>query len=316
MRAERLIRIILLLQRHISLTAKELSVELGVSERTVSRDMEALSMAGIPLYAERGYGGGWRLSEGYRTSLTGLHLTEVQTLLALPSLALLDDLGLQEPLEAGLLKLLASLPASMKNEAQLVRERLHIDGAGWHPTEEAFPMLPIIQEAVWENRRLLITYAKQDGDSQRDVKPLGLVAKSNVWYVVADTDDGLRSFRISRIKKAERGARFERPAEFDLAVYWTTSTSSFRSALPSYLVTARIRPSLRDRIRLARYVSLLSENPCDEEDLCEVKLDCQTMKSALEFAIINSRDMEVMQPVELREAVVTHAEALLKRYRF
>ncbi|WP_248928786.1 helix-turn-helix transcriptional regulator [Paenibacillus hamazuiensis] len=187
MRADRLLSIILLLQAHGKMTAKELSEHLEVSERTILRDMDALSTSGVPVFAERGSGGGWQLAEGFRTSLTGLKKEEAaaQALLLLSASPTLHDLGLEQPLEGARLKLQAALPAMYRKDIDLVRERIHIDGAGWNRSREPVPHLLRIQEAVWAQERLRIVYLRHDGTVRREIDPLGLVAKSGAWYVVA-----------------------------------------------------------------------------------------------------------------------------------
>src|SRR5215831_17768904 len=186
MRADRLISIMLLLQVRRQITARELARRLEVSERTIHRDMEALGMAGVPVVAERGTGGGWSLLEGYRTNLTGLTGTEMQALLLAKPSPLLADLGLRQAAEVALLKLLAALPAMSRRAAEYARQRLHVDGAGWHEAAEAVPFLLPIQEAIWQERKLRLTYQRGDGATvERLVDPLGLVAKGGVWYLAA-----------------------------------------------------------------------------------------------------------------------------------
>ncbi|HEX8339101.1 MAG TPA: HTH domain-containing protein, partial [Pyrinomonadaceae bacterium] len=176
MRADRLVSIMLLLQIHRRLTAGELARRLEVSERTIHRDMEALSKAGVPVVAERGAGGGWALVGGYRTNLTGLNAAEVQTLFAGLPPRLLADLGLNRDSEAAHVKLLAALPPSARADAEYARRRVHVDVAGWGGgAEEAVPHLHTIQEAVWRGRRLCFTYGGDRGESAgRVADPLGL----------------------------------------------------------------------------------------------------------------------------------------------
>ena len=207
MRADRLLSILLLLQVNKRLTARALAERLEVSERTVLRDMEALGAAGVPVTAERGAGGGWGLVPGYRSDLTGLNAAETQALFLgesshKPS-RLLADLGMGRAADAALIKLLASLPVRSRRDVEYTRERLHIDGAGWYQSGEAFPLLPALQEAVWSERQVRMEYQKADGSTvERLVNPLGLVAKGSVWYLVADAEGGLRSYRVSRVRAA------------------------------------------------------------------------------------------------------------------
>ena len=246
MRADRLLSILLLLQTHQRLTGRDLAKRLEVSERTIHRDMEALGMAGVPVMAERGTGGGWSLLEGYRTNLTGLTSSEMQALLLASPTRLLADLGLRQAAEAALLKLLAALPAVSRSNAEYARQRLHVDGAGWHEAAEAVPYLLPIQEAIWQERTLRLTYQRGDGATvERLVDPLGLVAKGGVWYLVASVEGELRSYRVSRVLGAEATeASFARPPAFDLAAYWQQSTADFKANLPRYPATLRADPAI------------------------------------------------------------------------
>src|SRR5215468_2621132 len=201
MRADRLLSILMLLQVHRKMTASDLARRMEVCERTIHRDMEALGAAGVPVLADRGSGGGWRLLEGYRTNLTGLNEVEVQALFLSNPPRLLADLGLEKASDAALLKLLAALPAMQRDGAEYVRQRIHVDVAGWRQSEEAVPLLPVLQEAVWRERKLRFTYLRGDGVMvERVVDPLGLVAKGSIWYLVAAVEGEPRSYRISRLK--------------------------------------------------------------------------------------------------------------------
>ena len=193
MRADRLLSILLLLQTHGRLTAGILAARLEVSRRTVLRDMDALSAAGVPVYAQRGGGGGWSLLDSYRTDLTGLTELEAQALFAAAPAPALHDVGLGRAAEAALLKLLAALPAHQHLGAAHTRQRLYIDGVGWGPRTAAAPHLHTLQEAVWRDRKVRIRYERSDDlydprppeVVERLADPLGLVAKGHAWYLVA-----------------------------------------------------------------------------------------------------------------------------------
>src|SRR5215217_5286300 len=154
MRADRLLSIVLLLQAHHQMTSRDLASRLEVSERTIHRDMEALSGAGIPIVAARGLGGGWSLLGEYRTSLTGLTETEIQSLFVTTPAKVLTDLRLEKAADGALLKLLACLPSTFRPGAERARQRIHVDVSGWSRREEAVPFLPILQEALWLERKL------------------------------------------------------------------------------------------------------------------------------------------------------------------
>jgi predicted DNA-binding transcriptional regulator YafY len=186
MRADRLIALVLLLQGRGRITAPELAERLEVSVRTIYRDLDALSAAGVPVYADRGTGGGISLSDGYRLDLTALNRDEASALFLSTVPRPLADLGAGQVLDAALRKLSAALPAGARLEAERARQRLHLDPADWWQAHEPVPHLRTIQEGVWREQRLRLTYRRRDGNSTtRLVDPYGLVAKASVWYLVA-----------------------------------------------------------------------------------------------------------------------------------
>src|SRR5262245_61656234 len=229
MRADRLLSTLLLLQAHGRLTSRELAKRLEVSERTMHRDMEALSASGVPVFALRGSRGGWQLDEGWRTKVPGLDEAELRGfLMAQPRVV--GDERLVRAAESALAKMIAAMPVSLREKAVSIRQRLHVDTSRWYGTAENFSMLPVVQDAVSRDRKLKIVY-RRDGHeaSERIVDPLGLVAKGTTWYLVAQTPRGYRTYRVSRIEKAELlDQASERPHHFDLAEYWKSSTAQFR----------------------------------------------------------------------------------------
>src|SRR5262245_23902769 len=230
MRADRLLSTLLLLQGHGRLTVRDIANRLEVSMRTVHRDMEALGAAGVPVYALRGSRGGWQLDDDWRTRVPGLDSAELRALL-MAQPRFLGDEKLSRAAESAMAKLLAALPAPLRREAVSMRERLHVDTTGWSGAPENLAMLPVVQDAVARDRKLLIRYWKAGRERvERTVDPLGLVAKSAAWYRVARTPAGLRTYRVSRIEEARLLDRTsERPAGFDLAAYWKASTEELKS---------------------------------------------------------------------------------------
>lgn len=314
MRADRLLSILLMLQSYGKMTTRDLADRLEVSERTIMRDMESLSFAGIPVYAERGSYGGWSLSEGYRTQLTGMKPQELMSLLLMKSSSLVDDLGLRQELDNAYHKLLAASPIEMRRDADIARERIHIDGAGWRQTEEAAQCLSIVQEAVWMQHKLRITYERHDSTVGRDIMPLGLVAKRGVWYVVAQVEDGFRSYRISRIRNAEMlNQAFARPDGFDLARYWEESTKQFTSTLPRYSARIRVRDELLQRLKHERYVKLLHIEP-DHNGWSCADIEFHTLDSAAEIILSFGAAMEALEPAELRDKVRSEIRNMLIAY--
>jgi len=253
MKADRLLSALLLLQARGRVTGREMAERLEVSGRTVHRDMEALSAAGVPVYALRGAKGGWQLDEDWRTQVPGLDEAELRALL-MAQPRVLGDPRLVAAGERALGKLVASLPVSMRTQANAMRQRLHVDTTGWRGLTEAVDALPLVQEAVARDRRLAFRYRKPDGETTvREVDPLGLVAKGTAWYLVANTADGFRTFRVSRLDRARLlETPSVRPPGFDLAAHWKTSTEELREGRPRYRATLRLDPRASERVMFWR----------------------------------------------------------------
>jgi predicted DNA-binding transcriptional regulator YafY len=317
MRADRLLSILLLLQVHQRMTAGELARRLEVSERTVHRDMEALSAAGIPLVAERGAGGGWSLLEPYQTRLNGLNLSEIQTLFLNQPSRLLADLGLDKAADHALVKLLAALPSVNRQTAEYVRQRIYVDAAGWNRVEEPVPCLPAIQDAIWQERRLRFMYRYSGGaQGERVVDPLGLVAKGSVWYLVAGVEGEIRTYRVSRVQEAQvLDERCRRPQGFDLAAHWQESLVSFAANLPRYPVILRVEPDLLPRMRGWGYTRIEQVDPPDADGWVRVCVVFEIEEDARLYALGCGPQVEVLEPPELRQQVIRLAEATVAHYR-
>ncbi|HEX5323102.1 MAG TPA: YafY family protein [Capsulimonadaceae bacterium] len=316
MRADRLLSILLLLQSGRRQTARALAERLEVSERTILRDMEALCAAGVPVVAERGAGGGWRMPAGYRTDLTGLNSAEIQTLFFAKSSRLLGDLGLDKAADAAVIKLLAALPSIARQGVDFTRERLHIDGAGWYQSSEAFPLLSLVQQAIWQEKKLAMVYRRgDDTTSQRQVNPLGLVAKGSVWYLVASHEEGLRSYRVSRIVEAAiTNEPSVRPDGFDLATYWEQSVAQFKASVPRYPATLRVSPEMGQRIHRSR-LPVVCEQPPAEDGWTEMTVLFEVEHEACEYLMRAGAHVMVLEPPELRERVRATAAAIIALYR-
>lgn len=317
MRADRLLSALLLLQAHGRMTARQLARRLEVSMRTVQRDMEALSIAGVPVFALRGAGGGWQLDEGWRTRVPGLDEAELRALL-MAQPRMLGDAHLAKAAEAALDKLMAALPSSLREQAASIRKRLHVDPSGWYGTPENLARLPVVQDAVARDRKLAMGYQRADGERvERIVDPLGLVAKGSVWYLVADTPAGFRTYRVSRIEEAELLERpCRRPADFDLAAYWRSATEELQKRWTRYQATLRLEAraarslsqwrrsepvEIADGAPPAGWVTLRTWFE-DEEQARFIVLGCGPRA-------------EVVAPDELRAAVAADLEAAFERSR-
>jgi len=318
MRADRLLSIVLLLQAHHQMTSRDLASRLEVSERTIHRDMEALSGAGIPVIAARGLGGGWSLLGEYRTTLTGLTEAEIQSLFVTKPTKLLADLHLEKAADGAQLKLLASLPTAFRQGAERARQRIHIDVSGWSRREEAVPFLPILQEALWLERKLNIKYERgaHCEPVERLLSPLGLVAKGSVWYLVASVDESVRSYRVSRIAQAEiLNAPAPIPTDFNLAGYWEQSASTFKANVPNYLATFWVSPAVILRLRFAgRFARVNETEETDARGWRKVRVGFDVEEMACEYAVSFGPNLEVIEPPELRERVVAMTKATLEFY--
>ncbi len=316
MRADRLLSILLLLQVHQRMTTRALSKRLEVSERTIHRDMEALSAAGIPVAAERGADGGWFLLEEYRTNLTGLSEAEIQALFVKPS-RLLADLGLGKASEAAFIKLLAALPSMYRRDAEYIRQRIYVDMSGWRRSEEAIPFLPTLQEAVWQERQVCLTYRRGDDAAvERLVDPLGLVAKGSVWYLVAAVEGNVRTYRVSRIQDARLTDQpCVRPPAFDLAAYWEQATADFVANLPSYSATLRVASAMVPWIRsMWRYARIVNEEPPDAAGWIELSVQFEVEEEACQYVLSFGPQIEVLEPQGLREKVIHLAQSVVAFY--
>ena len=317
MRADRLLSILLHLQANGRMTAATLARRLEVSARTIHRDMEALSAAGVPVYGQRGIGGGWTLDEDYRTNLTALNESETQALFLAAPERLLADLGLRGAAEAALVKLLAALPENRRRDADSTRRRIHVDPPGWHHDEDELPALAILQEAVWRDSKLRLSYARADGTAvERDVDPLGLVAKGRLWYLVAAVDGQPRTYRVSRVREAVLlGEPAVRPRDFDLAAYWAQSSAGFVAALPRFRMTVRAAPEVVERLTaIGWYVRIERRGEPETDGWTAFDLVLHSEEEAVRYALGFGAQMEVLEPRALRGEVLRRAQKTAALY--
>jgi len=304
MRAERLLRLLLHLQTRGQSTVSQLAQQLEVSPRTVQRDLDALSLAGVPVYAVRGRGGGWALLPGYRTRLTGLTPSEVMSVFVGATAHVLADLGIDASSDQAMSKLIATLPENTRRDAEYARQRLLIDHAGWDDRREAPRWLDLCREALWQERRLTITY--RDPAEPFSVAPLGLVAKTRTWYLVAARRDGaLRTYRLSRMTSANlTDEAFTRPSNFDLTQYWTEAQSLFRATLPSYPIVLRVRNHTVGRIKTT------TPPLPDGDDWSIIEADLENANEACAAVLAQGGDAVVITPPELADLVRKAANAI------
>lgn len=319
MRADRLLSLLLLLQNRGRMTAPELAAELEVTTRTVYRDIEALSASGVPVRAERGPVGGYRLMDGYRTRLTGLTDAEAGSLFLAGAPGPARDLGLGAVLATAQLKLQAALPAELAERARHAQDRFHLDAPAWFRDADPVPHLAQVARAVWDQRVLRSHYRRWGGEVHRELRPLGIVLKGGIWYVVALADEAVRTYRLSRfltVETTEEG--FERPAGFDLAAYWEESSRRLEAMLHQGTARLRISPRAQRLLPMqfgaAGARALESAGPPDDEGWVEVEMSIETQTVAVSDLLRLGTEAEVLGPPDLRQAVTETVAVLAKRY--
>jgi predicted DNA-binding transcriptional regulator YafY len=318
MRAARLVQLLLLLQARGRLTAAALATELEVSERTIHRDVEALSAAGVPIYAERGPHGGFQLVDGYRTRLTGLTGDEAEALFLSGMPGPAAELGLGTVVAAARLKVLAALPAELRTRASRLVERFHLDAASWFNAGESVPHLGVVADAVWEANRITVGYRRAGGEVDRILEPLGLVLKAGIWYLVARADGQIRTYRISRFSRVTpTGDGFERPTDFDLAGHWHASIAEYERDTPRIEVTVRLQERaiglLADLVGI-RAVRSAEEVPEPEAGWRRLRLWIDWPEEVPGRLLALGGRLEVLGPADVRERMVELASGVIARH--
>lgn len=312
-RADRLLSILLLLQEHGRLSARRLAERLEVSERTVHRDMEALAMAGVPVWAQPGRRGGWELADGYRTDLTGLSEGELRSLVLASASSQLRHLGVGEDLDRAITKVLAALPETRRTSARATGSYIHVDPAGWRRSDDAVPWLPTVEGALRADRRIRIRYERASDETtvDRTVDPLGLVVQGSTWYLVAAIDGSTRTYRVSRLRAVEvLDEPADRPPDLDLAALWASSREAFRRALPETTWTMLVAPAAIGRVRLGwRFAAPIEESPARDDGWVEVRCRADGLAMAIECTLGLGPDAVALEPPELVDGVRTRALA-------
>lgn len=316
MRADRLLSLLILLQTRGKLSARYLAEALEVTERTIYRDLAALSTAGVPVYTERGPGGGISLLESYRTNLTGLTGAEVQALFMLSVPTPLTQLGVNHELRSAMLKLAAALPAARRGEEERVRQRFLLDPQGWDTLAQPAPFLELARQAVWQERKLFLRYEyRQDVSSEQVVCPYGLVAKANDWYIVYQQADYLRAMRLDLLKEVRLLAEgFTRSPQFDLEQFWRDWSSRLNQHEGGIQVRLRADPRLLPELtrQFGRGLTVLAQADADGWLLLELRM--KWIEEARQRLLGYGGALEVLQPLALRRAMRDFAQQALLRY--
>ncbi|MFF8400176.1 helix-turn-helix transcriptional regulator [Streptomyces sp. NPDC015684] len=323
MRAARLIKMVLLLQSRPVMTAAELARELEVSERTVTRDAQALSEAGVPVYADRGRAGGYRLVGGYRTRLTGLARSEAEALFLSGVPGALREMGLEDAASAARLKVSAALLPSLRDAPDSAAQRFHLDAPAWFREPETPALLPVLAEAVWEDRRVAARYRRGDEEVRRTLEPYGLVLKAGVWYLCARVAGGgsVRTYRIDRFGALDvLDERFERDEDFDLPGHWAAEAERFARSILRAEAVVRLSPEGVRRLPYA--VDPLSAREAlggaggpDARGWVTVTLPVESQEVAHSQLTALGPEAEVLAPAALRERFAADAARIAALYR-
>ncbi|MFF4831317.1 helix-turn-helix transcriptional regulator [Streptomyces sp. NPDC001315] len=323
MRAARLIKMVLLLQSRPSMTAAELAGELEVSERTVTRDAQALSEAGVPVYAERGRAGGYRLVGGYRTRLTGLARGEAEALFLSGVPGALREMGLEDAASAARLKVSAALLPSLRDASRTAAQRFHLDAPNWFVEPRTPELLPAVADAMWDDRRITARYRRGEREVERELEPYGLVLKAGVWYLCARVagDGTFRVYRIERFTAVAADEEcFTRDEGFDLPGFWEERAEQFARSILRAEVVVRLSG---DGVRRLPYAvgarsareALASAGAPDGDGWVTVTLPVESEEIAHTQLTGLGPEVEVLAPEGLRERFARDAARLAGLYR-
>jgi predicted DNA-binding transcriptional regulator YafY len=318
-RASRLLSIQMLLETRGRMSARELASTLEVSVRTLYRDVDELSAAGVPIYAERGRAGGFELMRGWKTALTGFTPSEAQAVFLSGLAGPAADLGLGDEVAQAQLKLMAALPAAWRGDAQRVSSRMLLDPVDWYREAPPMPHLAAVASAVWDDRPLAIRYDSWKTTTRQVVGPLGLVLKGGVWYLVAATRDQVRTYRVAGILDAQvQGGRVKRPKRFDLATHWRESVQRFEADIfrgeATLLATAA---GLKHLSALSSAVArrVAEVPPPGATERVRVRIPIESIEHATAQLLRFAPEVEVLAPVALRQATIERVEKIRALYR-
>lgn len=319
MRASRLLKVLMTLQTHDKVTARELADACETSIRTVYRDIDALSEMGVPVYSEQGVLGGYRLLHGYRTRLNGLSAREAETLFMVGLSGPAEKMGLQPTLADAQLKLMTALPEAMRLEADRLQSRFLLDAPNWFSDDESVEHLPALMTAVLEQRLVEMKYQSWHAVRLRTAQPLGVVLKGGQWYLVARVEADIRTYRVSRIETlALKDEVFERPSDFILAEFWQASLRRMESL--QYPIMADVRLTelgvkIMEFVCSSYVINNATIEPMDAIGWHRARLPVgQTSHGCLELLRFGA-ELEVLGPTELRQTMEDLVLQLARRYQ-
>lgn len=315
MRADRLVAILLMLQNRGQVTASEVALELEISERTARRDLDALGVAGLPIYSVQGRNGGWRLAGGGKTDLSGLSAPEARALFLVAG----PSSNATPEVKAALRKLIRALPEDFRDSAEAASGAVVVDPAGWDRPSAADrpppPFLDEVQQAVIDGIQLRLEYTARDrSTTTRVIHPLGLATKGHVWYLVADTEKGQRTFRVDRMVAIERtGDAVVRPLGFDLADAWRSITGEVDRLRAPVQARAMVDPEVIGWCR-GSFGSRIQIGPPDDEGRVEVEVRGHSMRSLAAELAGFGHAVTVLEPDELRSELAALGAGLVAAY--
>lgn len=297
------------------MTAADLAARLQVSIRTIQRDADALSAAGVPVYAQRGRAGGYRLATGYRSRLTALDRDEALALAAMGASEPARELGLGLALLSARLKIAAALPDPLRGVVGEAASRFHLDAPGWFTRHRPVPHLAALAQGVFGDVEVTARYRAKAGPRDCRLRPLGLVLKAGIWYLVAAEGTAVRGYRADRFELAEpTGEKFSRPDRFDLAAFWNSWRDEFERGLPVVQVSVRARPRCVAQLRRVvepAYVSTVDWRcPAGADGWIRLDLPFEKLEYVPAALLGLGGDVEVLGPAALRGQMATAAAAL------
>ena len=315
MKADRLISILMLIQRNNKMTAKELSQRLEVSMRTIYRDIDSISTLGIPIFADRGTNGGIKLLGDYKTTLTGLTNKELISLFLPVDGKILDDLGIEKPQESTYLKLTGDSNKSQITELENIKNYIYIDMNNWNDTKNynSKDLLMLIQEAIWNSSSIEYLYQKINESKLVIANPLGLVCKKGTWYLIALNNDIIKTYKLSSISKLKiLDTSFTRPVDFKLETYWKESTQIFKKAIPKHIFKFKVNPSTLNHIKTRPFIKITNEEIYKDFTLLEIEFN--DIFVGIEFAFAYGKNIEILSPTIAIEEIQKKATEILNLY--
>jgi predicted DNA-binding transcriptional regulator YafY len=317
MRASRLLTILMTLQLRGRTTAQALAERLEVSKRTIYRDIDELSAAGVGIYADRGRGGGIALVDGFRTELTGLTSAETEALLLAGLPAVAADLGLAGEASSARIKMLASLPRGSAVAADRIAHRFHLDPADWYRRPVTPIHLQAIARCVWEDRRLDVRYQSWKRSTWTTLNPWGVVLKAGRWYLVAEGGGKARIYRLDKVLEARPlQETFERPVDLEVAAAWRELVERFERDLLRQPAVVLVSPSADDRLhRLGDVVSdAILTAPVQADGRRRAKIMIEGIDHAAGLLLGFADEVEVIEPQALRDALSRRSAAIVALY--